>query len=300
MKLISIPSPNSETRDGQAVDMLVLHYTGMKSAAAAMDKLINPTSKVSAHYVVDLEGQIFQLVDESMRAWHAGKSYWRGNTNINQRSIGIEIVNPGHEFGYVAFPEVQMQSVMKLCKDILSRHDIPAQNIVGHSDIAPTRKQDPGELFDWAWLAREGIGHWALGIRDILSIRNQFDTIKDGVELRVEFHNGNIFILCNFEMVDESIYHSRDIFVADINKVIHSESRAITTKNLLEFDLKDVKYIVEYPQSPITNPQSLAAYGYDTTDPRAALIAFQRHFRQKNIAGDWDAECAEILQHLLK
>ncbi len=156
----SLPSPNHDSRDGCAVDMLVLHYTGMRSCSSALDRLIDPAAKVSAHYVVDEEGSIWQLVQEDMRAWHAGKSFWRGATNINQRSIGIEIVNPGHEFGYRPFPIAQMQSVIHLCKDILNRHAIPAENVVGHSDIAPARKQDPGELFDWQWFAREGIGIW--------------------------------------------------------------------------------------------------------------------------------------------
>ena len=160
-----LPSPNCDSRDGHAIDMLVLHYTGMKDGARAMDRLTDPTAEVSAHYVVDEQGQAFALVSEDMRAWHAGKAYWRGHTNINQRSIGIEIVNPGHEFGYRPFPEKQMLAVIALCKDILSRHDIPAHNVVGHSDVAPTRKQDPGELFDWARLAEAGVGHWGLGIR---------------------------------------------------------------------------------------------------------------------------------------
>lgn len=162
MKLIQTPSPNCNNREGQPVDMLVLHYTGMKSGANALDRMCDKTAEVSAHYMVEEDGRIFQLVDESMRAWHAGKSYWRGHNNINQRSIGIEIVNPGHEFGYRDFPEVQMQSVIWLCKEILSRHPIPARNVVAHSDVAPQRKEDPGEKFPWKQLAEEGIGLWPI------------------------------------------------------------------------------------------------------------------------------------------
>lgn len=165
MNIIDRPSPNFDDREGQEIDMLVLHYTGMKTAEGAIDKLCNPEAKVSAHYVVDEDGSILRLVPEDKRAWHAGKSFWRGNTNINQRSIGIEIVNPGHEYGYRAFPEAQIQSVIALCRNILSRHHIPARNVVGHSDIAPQRKEDPGELFDWQRLANQGIGLWGLGIR---------------------------------------------------------------------------------------------------------------------------------------
>jgi N-acetylmuramoyl-L-alanine amidase len=162
MNILDKPSPNFDSRDGQPVDMLVLHYTGMKSAANALDRLCDPTAKVSAHYVIDEEGKIYQLVAEENRAWHAGLSYWRARTNINQRSIGIELVNPGHEYGYRPFPEAQMVSLAELCKDIVSRHDIPARNIVGHSDIAPERKEDPGELFDWEWLAENGVGLWPM------------------------------------------------------------------------------------------------------------------------------------------
>ncbi len=158
MEIIKTTSPNFDSRAGQSVDMLVLHYTGMKSAEAALARMCDESAKVSAHYMVGTGGRISQLVDENERAWHAGVSYWRGKTNINQRSIGIEIVNTGHEFGYTPFPQTQMEAVADLCRDILKRHNIPACNIVGHSDIAPTRKQDPGELFDWQFLAEKGIG----------------------------------------------------------------------------------------------------------------------------------------------
>ena len=155
-----LPSPNFDSRDGHDIDMLVLHYTGMPSGQAALDRLRDANAKVSAHYVVDEDGSIYTLVDETMRAWHAGISYWRGATNINQRSIGIEIVNLGHEFGYHPFAPTQMTSVQQLCRDILTRHDIPARNVIGHSDVAPARKEDPGEYFDWKTMAALGIGLW--------------------------------------------------------------------------------------------------------------------------------------------
>ncbi len=141
--------------------MLVLHYTGMPSAAAALARLCDAAAKVSAHYLVDEDGAIYALVDEQNRAWHAGVSFWRGATGLNDRSIGIEIVNPGHEFGYRPFPPAQMQAVRELCRGILARWPgIAARNVVAHSDIAPNRKQDPGELFDWRGLAAAGIGLW--------------------------------------------------------------------------------------------------------------------------------------------
>ncbi len=229
MNITLLPSPNFDTRDGHAVDMLVLHYTGMKTAQEAITRLRDPQAKVSAHYVVDEDGSVYRLVEESERAWHAGKSAWRGNTNINQRSIGIEIVNPGHEFGYRDFPDAQMQSVISLCKEILSRHNIPARNVVAHSDIAPLRKEDPGERFDWELLARNGIGLWP----------------------------------------QEAGFGSGD--------------SGFKTSSL------------PAPESPIL----LQQYGYDTSDLPKAITAFQRHFCQKNLSGQWDAKCAALLKTLL-
>ncbi len=140
--------------------MLIMHYTGMPTGEEAMARMCDPASKVAAHYTVEEDGRVFQHVTEGKRAWHAGISCWKGEGDVNARSIGIEIVNPGHEFGYRAFPEAQIESVMALAKDILSRHDIPAEHVLGHSDVAPGRKQDPGELFPWRRLADAGIGRW--------------------------------------------------------------------------------------------------------------------------------------------
>jgi N-acetylmuramoyl-L-alanine amidase len=157
---IFTPSPNFDDRPSQKIDHLVLHYTGMQSGAAAIERLCDPAAKVSSHYVVEEDGTIYCLVDEHKRAWHAGISHWRGVSGLNDRSVGIEIVNPGHEWGYRPFPQVQMAAVLALCTGILRRHPIPNRNVVGHSDIAPNRKQDPGELFPWAWLAANGVGLW--------------------------------------------------------------------------------------------------------------------------------------------
>jgi len=158
--IIDAPSPNHDSRDGHAVDILLLHYTGMQSGEAAIARLRDPVAKVSAHYVVEEDGRVFHLVPEDRRAWHAGVSSWMGAANINQRSIGIEIVNPGHEFGYRAFPPAQMAAVLELSQGILVRHPIPPARVIGHSDVAPLRKEDPGELFDWQGLATAGVGVW--------------------------------------------------------------------------------------------------------------------------------------------
>ncbi len=160
MNVIEAPSPNFDARTAPP-SLLVLHYTGMVSGEAAIDRLRDPEAKVSAHYVVEEDGRIFRLVPEERRAWHAGVSFWRGRRNVNGDSIGIEIVNPGHAFGYRAFPEAQVAAVLALTADIRARWDIEDRDIVGHSDIAPTRKEDPGELFPWKRLAEAGHGLWA-------------------------------------------------------------------------------------------------------------------------------------------
>jgi N-acetylmuramoyl-L-alanine amidase len=146
------PSPNWDER-ALPVSMVVLHYTGMRTGAEALERLVDPKAKVSAHYLIDEDGTVTRLVPEEKRAWHAGKSYWRGITDINSASVGIELVNPGHEWGYRPFPDAQMEALVPLLAAILKRHDIAPANVVGHSDIAPARKEDPGELFDWELLA---------------------------------------------------------------------------------------------------------------------------------------------------
>jgi N-acetylmuramoyl-L-alanine amidase len=155
------PSPNFEPRAaGAQPSILLLHYTGVTTAAKAIDWLSRSESRVSAHYVIDDEGRVTQLVAEAMRAWHAGLAAWAGETDINSASIGIEIHNPGHELGYPDFPQPQLAAVEALCRDIIARHAIRPERVLAHSDVAPTRKKDPGEKFPWARLAQAGIGHW--------------------------------------------------------------------------------------------------------------------------------------------
>ncbi len=150
---------NYEDRpNGVKPSILLMHYTGMETMEAARERLSSPDSTVSAHYLVDEDGTIFDLVSEEKRAWHAGVSFWAGETDINSYSIGVEIVNPGHEWGYKAFPDVQMEAVKDLSCDIMGRHQI--ENVLGHSDVAPERKIDPGELFDWQYLSSCGVGLW--------------------------------------------------------------------------------------------------------------------------------------------
>ena len=161
MRLRDVPSPNHDARPvGIPVDTLVLHYTGMPDEAAALARLTDPAAEVSAHYLVGEDGAVTRLVPEERRAWHAGVSHWRGHSGLNGRSIGIEVVNPGHDWGYRDFPALQMGAVSALCRDIMARHPIAARNVVGHADIAPDRKRDPGEAFDWEGLARDGVGLW--------------------------------------------------------------------------------------------------------------------------------------------
>lgn len=219
--MIETPSPNFDDR-ALPVTMLVLHYTGMPDAASAIQWLANPTSKVSAHYVVTEDGQIVRMVSEAKRAWHAGRSYWRGINDVNSASIGIEIVNPGHEWGYRPFPIPQIEALIPLVHDILNRHHITRGNVVGHSDVAPARKQDPGELFPWATLAR----------------------------LRLALPR--------------------------------------PTRNLVDPHWSDGGFML-----------ALERFGYDITDPAAAVRAFQRRFRPELIDGVIDGECRALLLALL-
>ncbi len=160
MELIEATSPNFDARK-RPPDMAILHYTGMTSGDAALARLRDPEAKVSAHYLVEEDGRVFRLVQEARRAWHAGVSFWKGERDCNGVSIGVEIVNPGHEFGYRPFPEAQVEAVIALLDDIRSRWSIPDERIVAHSDVAPDRKTDPGELFPWRRLAEAGHGLWA-------------------------------------------------------------------------------------------------------------------------------------------
>jgi N-acetylmuramoyl-L-alanine amidase len=223
------PSPNHDARPPrQAVDILLLHYTGMPTATAALDRLVDPAARVSSHYLVEEDGTLWRLVAEDRRAWHAGVSHWAGATDINARSIGIEIVNPGHEFGYRPFPEPQMAAVERLGRDILGRHPIPRHRVLGHADVAPLRKQDPGELFDWRRLARAGVGIWP----------------KQPVAPR--------------------------------------------SWSLGEAQAALARFGYGVPRS-----------GRPDAETRAAVTAFQRHFRPARLDGEPDAECCGILAALL-
>jgi N-acetylmuramoyl-L-alanine amidase len=161
MKLVERPSVNFDPRpEGAEIDILVLHYTGMKTAEEALARLCDPAAAVSAHYTIDRDGTVYTLVPEGSRAWHAGVSYWAGEPNVNARSIGIELVNPGHEFGYIPFTDDQLGALIELARGILARHPVLPHRVLGHSDVAPARKKDPGELFPWWRLAAAGIGAW--------------------------------------------------------------------------------------------------------------------------------------------
>jgi N-acetylmuramoyl-L-alanine amidase len=162
--MIQRPSPNHDARNA-TIDMLVLHYTGMTSAAAALERLCDPEAKVSSHYTIDEDGTVYAHVPEARRAWHAGVSHWAGVDNVNARAIGIELVNPGHEWGYRAFPQAQVSALIRLAHGIVMRHPIATSQVLGHSDVAPTRKEDPGELFPWEKLAQAGIGLWPSAIQ---------------------------------------------------------------------------------------------------------------------------------------
>jgi N-acetylmuramoyl-L-alanine amidase len=221
MEMIDRPSPNFDER-ALPVSMIVLHYTGMPDCEGAMARLCSPEAKVSAHYCVDEDGTIFRLVDESKRAWLAGKSRWRGITDVNSASVGIEIVNPGHEFGYRNFTDAQMDSLIPLVAEIKDRHGISRGDVVGHSDVAPARKEDPGELFPWEMLARRRL------------------------------------------------------------------AMPSPTRDLIDPYWTDAGFLL-----------ALERFGYDVTDERKAVIAFQRRFRPDLIDGIIDGECRAKLLALL-
>jgi len=217
----AVPSPNWNERK-LPISMIVLHYTGMRTGAEALERMCDPAAEVSAHYMIEENGAVTRLVDEDKRAWHAGRSYWRGITDVNSASVGIELVNPGHEWGYRPFTAAQMESLLPLVGRIVRRYDIPRANVVGHSDIAPARKDDPGELFDWERLAR---------LRLALPVPK--------ISLGTPFPNDGAFML------------------------------------------------------------GLERFGYDITDGRAAVAAFQRRWRPARIDGAIDGEIGAILFALL-
>lgn len=172
MQILRQPSPNHDPRpQGAGVETIVLHYTDMETAEVALARLCDPQAQVSAHYLVAEDGRVWQMVEEAQRAWHAGESHWRGVNGINANSVGIEIANRGHAHGYPDFTAVQMDAVLQLCRAIKERHGVADRNVVAHSDIAFLRKVDPGEKFDWAWLAQQGVGVFPFGARPISGVR---------------------------------------------------------------------------------------------------------------------------------
>ena len=217
-----VPSPNHNERN-LPITMLVLHYTEMKPVDRALDKLTNPDAGVSAHYLITEEGEVIQLVSESQRAWHAGTSYWRGIKDVNSASIGIELDHPGHEGGYRPFADAQFDALVPLVARILKDHDIPRANVVGHSDVAPIRKIDPGELFPWERLAEYGLCL----------------PVPEKIEQADPFDNEGAFIL------------------------------------------------------------GLERFGYDITEGRKAIEAFERRWRPGRVEGRPDAQLGAILWHLL-
>ncbi|MBM3468575.1 MAG: N-acetylmuramoyl-L-alanine amidase [Alphaproteobacteria bacterium] len=160
-KKIHHPSPNFEDRpEGVLIDTIILHYTDMRNAEEALERLSDPQAKVSAHFLIHKNGNVYQLVDPYYKAWHAGESYWQGDKDLNNRSIGIELDNAGHAFGLEPFSEIQITTLINLLKDLVEVFEVPVNRIIGHSDVAPLRKQDPGELFPWFDLAEKGFGLW--------------------------------------------------------------------------------------------------------------------------------------------
>jgi N-acetylmuramoyl-L-alanine amidase len=162
MKVKNLKSPNYTTKNRRKTEIkfLVIHYTGMQSERVSTERLTSNTSKVSSHYLINRKGDITKMVDEKNIAWHAGKSKWKNFINLNNQSIGIELVNKGHQFGYEKFSKKQISKLVLLCKTLIQKYKIKKKNILGHSDIAPLRKMDPGEKFPWNLLSKKKIGYW--------------------------------------------------------------------------------------------------------------------------------------------
>jgi N-acetylmuramoyl-L-alanine amidase len=167
------PSPHFNER-ALPLDSIILHYTDMPTTDEALAWLCHPASQVSAHYLIDVTGKTYHLVEDEKRAWHAGESFWQDCTDINSCSLGIELSNPGHSHGYQPFPEAQINALLQLCEQLSARWDIPKNRILGHSDIAPRRKQDPGHLFPWEMLAKEELGLWPSARTSIITSNNDF------------------------------------------------------------------------------------------------------------------------------
>ena len=291
MNIIKQPSPNFDSREGQKIDMLVLHYTGMKTGRGAIEKLCDTSAKVSAHYVVEEDGRVLQLVEEKDRAWHAGISFWRGNTNINQRSIGIEIVNPGHEYGYRPFTLAQMEAVIALCEDIVKRHKIPARNVVGHSDVAPARKQDPGELFDWEWLAQKKVGLSAdSGAQDNTpSITTLLNRAINGLIIAAYFAAIYIFRhkMTPWDMLLLAMFMSM-FFGYGVFKQRNRRAKKDSNYSPKQVQEKLLKLGYSCPQT-----------GEFDAETGTVITAFQRHFRRKSLTGKWDSDCLHTIDILL-
>ena len=209
-----IPSPNfGERRGVTAPDLLVLHYTGMRTAEEALARLGDPASEVSSHYLVFEDGRVVQLVPEARRAWHAGVSSWEGSSDTNSRSIGIEIANPGHEFGYPDFPPKQIKAVIALCQDVVARRRIRADHVLAHSDVAPDRKRDPGEKFPWRQLHKAGVGLWVMPSRggkgaalkvgdggaDVLALQEELAAYGYGISASGEFDQATADVVSAFQ-----------------------------------------------------------------------------------------------------
>jgi N-acetylmuramoyl-L-alanine amidase len=242
LKIVERPSPNfNDRQNGGPVDILVLHYTGMPDAESAMKLLTSAEAKVSSHYTVDEDGTVYAHVPENLRAWHAGVSSWGGATDINSRSIGIEIVNPGHEYGYRPFAKAQIATVIELSQAIVKRWSIPPARVLAHSDVAPGRKIDPGELFPWDELARQGVGRWpgspssnahraiALGEQgsDVARLQSDLACYGYGIETTGIFDEGSQIVVSAFQ---RHFRRSRFDGVAD------SETQAILADLLNQLD----------------------------------------------------------------
>ena len=249
-----VPSPNFDERVGGPPDIILLHYTGMETAEAALDRLRDPTARVSSHYFVHENGNVLQMVPEPKRAWHAGISSWTRESDINSRSIGIEIVNPGHDFGYPDFPIRQIAAVIALCRGIITRRNITRDRVLAHSDVAPARKQDPGEKFPWRLLAESGVGLWVepVPITDWLSLvpGDSGETVAELQKALVEFGYG-LPVSSDYDEATKIVVTAfqRHFRQAQVDGMADTSTRD-TLRKLLEARKQPAKPLASAPKKP--------------------------------------------------
>ena len=227
MKIVSFYSPNfnRKKRSKNVIKIIVIHYTGMQSERESIIRLCNPKSKVSSHFLINQNGKVFRLVQDNRIAWHAGKSCWERYKNLNKNSIGIELVNKGHRFGYINYKKKQISSLIKICKSLIKKYKIKKKNVVGHSDIAPLRKIDPGEKFPWENFARKKIGIWYSCKPNLLKKLRKINIVKK--KDKIEF-------IKNLKKIGYCFSNNKNFFFSKVVKAFQRHYRKEIINGLVD------------------------------------------------------------------